>query len=287
MWLILLALTLVSAQTACSRDSYTSLPPLPGFPSTTFNGALPSPITQGHWSQVANLKNFRPPNAIDGTQTNCPFLATGLLDWHNAATWPSGIPLNNSNVNIPDGVSVLISSCSIPRSFVFGLVTIPTTSSLVFGDAAISFQAKGISVLGKLLMGSPTCRLRNKINITLHGRRDELPYGDPTIKGIHVTGAIDMHGVEYFPTWTRLASTAFASNQTIFIQDCPNWQPGQSIVITTTELKDSRDWHRNEEATIQSIQKTSITSVCAIQLDAPLQYTHYGGSMLFHFLFFF
>lgn len=34
--------------------------------------------------------------------------------------------------------------------------------------------------------------------------------------------------------------------QWIFIQDCPNWQAGQKIVITTTELKDSRDWHRNE-----------------------------------------
>lgn len=28
------------------------------------------------------------------------------------------------------------------------------------------------------------------------------------MKGIFVGGQIDIHGVEYFPTWTRLAKTA-------------------------------------------------------------------------------
>lgn len=86
-----------------------------------------------------------------------------------------------------------------------------------------------------------------------------------------------MHGVEFFPTWTRLATSANTGDQTIFIQDCPNWQPGQSVVITTTELKDSRDWHRNEELIIQAVEKTSITSVCAVTFTTPLLYKHYGG----------
>lgn len=87
-----------------------------------------------------------------------------------------------------------------------------------------------------------------------------------------------MHAVEYFPTWTRLASTANIGDKTIFIQDCPNWQPGQSVVITTTELKDSRDWHRNEELVIEKVEKTTISStVCAVTFTTPLAYKHYGG----------
>lgn len=60
--------------------------------------------------------------------------------------------------------------------------------------------------------------------------------------------------------------------------DIVNWQPGQRIVITTTEVKDSRDWHRNEERTIVAVKKTSLgNNVCAIQIDSPLTYVHFGG----------
>jgi len=151
---------------------------------------------------------------------------------------------------------------------------------LIIGDAPITLQAKGMIVLGSFLVGSPTCRLRNKVTITIHGKRPTVLPALPYVKGIQVNGQIDLHGVEYFPTWTRLAKTAFPGNTTIFIQDCPNWQPGQTIVITTTELKDARDFNRNEKAVISSVKKVSSVSAttCAVTVTKALLYKHYGGS---------
>ena len=82
---------------------------------------------------------------------------------------------------------------------------------------------------GALLIGSETCRLRNKVSITLYGSRSAqaLPAA-AWVKGISVTGSIDIHGARYFPTWTRLAMTARINDTWIFIQDIVNWQPGMS-----------------------------------------------------------
>eukprot|EP00808_Paulinella_micropora_P004982 g27531.t1 len=55
-------------------------------------------------------------------------------------------------------------------------------------------------------------------------------------------------------------------------------QAGQSVLISTTELKDARDWHHNEQRVIVATRKTTLGSaVTAIQLDSPLSFTHYGG----------
>jgi len=98
------------------------------------------------------------------------------------------------------------------------------------------------------------------------------------VKGIAVTGQIDIHGMQFFPTWSRLAMTAEIGDKYVFLQDMVNWQPGQQIFITTTELKDARDWHRNEVRTIVKVWKTTIdATVAAIELDTPLTYKHYGG----------
>lgn len=43
-------------------------------------------------------------------------------------------------------------------------------SSLIFGDAPIQMSATGMKVNGALRMGSPTCRLRNKITLTIYGK---------------------------------------------------------------------------------------------------------------------
>jgi len=206
--------------------------------------------------------------------------STGTLkDWHDSATWGGSVPGNNTAVTIPAATRVLVSSCSIDPTFVFGLITIPAGSELILGDAVINIQATGFDVQGSLLVGSPTCRLRNKVTITLYGSRgaQALP-ATPSVKGIAVTGQVDIHGMQYFTTWSRLAMTAAAGDQYIFLQDMVNWQVGQSIFITSTELKDARDWHRNEVRTILNVYKTSLAdTVSAIQLDSPLSYDHYGG----------
>lgn len=90
-----------------------------------------------------------------------------------------------SAVNIPANTRVLISSCSIPANFVYGLISIPPTSALIFGDAVIALSATGMRVNGALLMGSPTCRLRNKITVTIYGSvcLPLPPFSYPSVAG--------------------------------------------------------------------------------------------------------
>jgi len=292
--LLLVALFACAALAACPSasyvDNFSNLPAAPVFPTAVLAAAnvpkvsAANPLTQDHWSEKANLAAYRPPKetlTTNPTTSNCPHLQTGLKNWHDSSTWAgAGIPSNGANINIPANTNVLVSSCSIDPAFVFGVIYIPSSSKLVFADANINISAVGFRVEGGLLAGSATCRLRSKLTITLYGSRSAqaLP-ADPWIKGISVQGVIDLHGALYTPTWTRLALSARPGDTWIFIQDIVNWQPGQRIAITTTELKDARDWHRNEERNIVSVQlATSLgKSVTAIQLDQPLTYLHFGG----------
>ena len=146
------------------------------------------------------------------------------------------------------------------------------------------------------------------------------------------SGTIDLHGAEFVPTWTRLAMTASINDTWIYVQvwvmgwdgccvtlphprnmfvlshsilqDLVNWQVGQSIMVTTTELKDARDFNRNEVCyipifyillfhsiyiisiknytaqvrIIAAVKRTTLgTSVSAIQLTTALTYRHFGG----------
>ena len=55
-----------SVNSACVRDTYGSLPPMPGFPTTPYSGALlpASNYVQNHWSEMAKIGNYRPPNTM-------------------------------------------------------------------------------------------------------------------------------------------------------------------------------------------------------------------------------
>ena len=275
MFLLGCSIHFVKAQ--CVRDTYSSLPTAPVFPTSTLDAGLTpalSALVTGHWSEVAVMQR---PVAVtpvsNPAQTNCPHLTGTFVDFHSLGF------TNDGDVNIPANSRVLVSSCSIPSGVVFKKVTIPSTSELIFGDASIHFQAKAIHVAGgKLLIGSATCRLRNKVTITLHGARPASVPSDVSTKGIwSVDGTVEMHGALYTQTWTRLAKTINPGDDLIFIQDMVNWQPGQSIVVTTTEIKDSRDYNRNEERIISQVYRTLHTNVAAIRVTQGFTYKHYGG----------
>lgn len=210
---------------------------------------------------------------MTNTEFGCPHLTGTLVAWHTLG-FAAG-----TDVTLPANTRVLVHSCSFGPSDVYGVVTVPTTSELIFGDATINFKAKSIKVFGKLLAGSATCRLRNKMSITLYGSRAETPTGgDDWTKGIYVAnGTIEVHGAQYFPTWTRLARSVLPADTVIFLQDTVNWEVGQSIVVTTTELKDSRDYNRNEERIIKAVYSTIYANVSAIEVTEPFVFKHYAG----------
>ena len=61
----------------------------------------------------------------------------------------------------------------------------------------------------------------------------------------------------------------------VMLQRRVNWQAGQQIVLTTTAIKDSRDWHRNEVRTIGTNIATPPAGVgAALWLSTPAQYVH-------------
>jgi hypothetical protein len=220
------------------------------------------------------------PSSLDSNpRTSCPHIpTTGLSHWHNASIWPGGIMPNPAgNIRIPDGLSVLISSCSLlPTSFVYNRIHVPATSKLIFADANINMRVRNIFVEGELHMGGPACRLNAKINIEFVGSKTEADNIAPGLgsKGIGVgmTGSIDIHGRQFHPTWTRLSATIWPGANTIYVQDTNNWEVGQTIVIATSAYKDI-DVDQNEVRTIVAIDQSGKR----IQLDSALLNYHYAG----------
>ncbi|ORY52977.1 hypothetical protein BCR33DRAFT_761302 [Rhizoclosmatium globosum] len=175
---------------------------------------------------------------------------------------------------------------SLDQVKTYGTITINAGSSLVFDDANVTMHTNGILVNGgSLWLGSETCHLKSYITIVLHGVKpanvDLNNVPAVPVKGIAIVngGTLDIHGVTYAPTWTRLAATALKGEKQILIQDIVNWEVGQTILITTTATKDSRDFNQNDVAVISSIGLASGIgpAVSLITLAAPLLYNHYGG----------
>jgi len=266
----------LSVDAQCT-DVYSNLPSAPTFPSTQFSaGSTPalSSLVTNHWSERVTMPRPTKITPIaNPAQTNCPHLTGPFVNFHDLNYSPG------SDFTLPANTKVLVHSCSISPDVVFGVITVPATSQLIFGDAPIHLQAKALRVNGKLLAGSETCRLRNKVTITIHGKRSaqSLP-ADTWVKGIHVVGgALELHGAQYVPTWTRLAKTVMPGDRVIFVQDMVNWEVGQTILVATTELKDSRDYNRNEERVISAVYSTIHANVAAVEVAEPFEFKHFAG----------
>jgi hypothetical protein len=92
-WLLVSVWLAKSSEAACVGDSYATLPPLPSFPTVAYAGAVNAANTyvQSHWSEMAQIGNYRPQNTINAVQTLCPHTVSGLLDWHDPATWGGAV----------------------------------------------------------------------------------------------------------------------------------------------------------------------------------------------------
>ena len=231
-------------------------------PSTSIYGNGPF-VTLATSSEVVTIPRPPVPPGLDDPRTNCPHDETNLLSWHDGGTWTSssGQVPTSGDVTLPENSKIIISQ-SITEEL--GVITIPSTSELIFGEDdtnPITLDIAGMDVQGAIRAGSGTCPYLTDLTITLHGSRptDFNIYGlsstaTPTYKGISVNGGIlSMHGKRYFPTWTRLAESVAIGQTYLLVQEDVNWEVGQQIVVTTTALHDSRSWHQNEVLTISSI----------------------------------
>jgi T5SS/PEP-CTERM-associated repeat protein len=184
-------------------DNFVILPDL----STASPTATPTPQATtpdyivGSTMNTAMVTLRHPPQASfssNNARSNCPHIGGTYVNWHSQYGGLS----TGQNVTLPSNTAVLVTR-SISQKL--GFVTIPRTSSLIFGEnstAAINMDVKGIKVEGSLIAGSKTCRLQTKLTITLHGSRPTVSK-DPVYKGIDVTGVLSLHGKRFFRTWTR------------------------------------------------------------------------------------
>ena len=226
-----------------------------------------------------------PPPLPLRARSGCPHLAgistatPAMADWHDGSVWPRGrVPLSGENVSLPASRRVLLSRTHAP---VLGLLTIPASSELIFGENehGVELSAHGIEVKGAMRAGSATCRLLTRVTITLHGRRPasraERENMPASSKGIYVTGVLSLHGHQFHTTWARLARSVHPGDTTVFLQQSVNWEVGQQVLLTTSALKDSRDWHRNEVQTLaEPPQQSTSSSLTALHLAGPTLFAH-------------
>jgi len=243
-----------------------------------------TPRTAHHTISTPSAGQLDPWDATaNATTSNCPHHQSGLVQWNNATFWAANggaVPSHGVDVTVPAGFSMVVTAASVSPGTIYGAITIPATSALVFADENIDFHVRRMLVRGALSIGSESCRVYSNITVTIHGIR-----GDGNDKGIEATGTLDIHGALMVPTWTRLAAPVMAGNTTIWLQTCVNWQAGQEILVTTTTFKDTRHYNRNEELLLASVECVSVEDangqqvrLARLGLATAAQFSHYAGA---------
>jgi hypothetical protein len=232
----------------------------------------PAPVSAAT-TKVAVLP--RPPHVDSGPKVGCPHKQPGLARWDKAWFGLDGI------IHVPDGTRTLVrGNKDIPADRLIRELHVPAGSELIFADKAATFQVRDMRVAGALRLGSPQCRLQQKIEFVFDTDED---VADPEVRqqiyereglGILIEpgGVIEAFGRLRQPTWTRLAATATAGSAEVRLAENVNWTTGEEILVVTSQRRDYPFRDQNEIRTITAKKPTR-----RLVLDRPLDYRHYGG----------
>jgi hypothetical protein len=83
-------------------------------------------------------------------------------------------------------------------------------------------------------------------------------------------GQLEIHGRKRTRTWAKLAATAVAGSSTIVMSEEVDFQAGDKIVLSGTQLDGSPNFGIDEAVIAQNIVGTHLI------LQQPLKYTHFG-----------
>eukprot|EP01125_Pyxidicula_operculata_P001994 TRINITY_DN11974_c0_g1_i1.p1 TRINITY_DN11974_c0_g1~~TRINITY_DN11974_c0_g1_i1.p1 ORF type:complete len:1221 (-),score=309.90 TRINITY_DN11974_c0_g1_i1:103-3765(-) len=218
----------------------------------------------------------------------CPHQQTDLIAW---STW-SGKPSSASdNVTIAVGQKVLL---DVSPEFVVNQINV--FGELVFANVDLELKVRYIWVYegGHLWIGSEECEITAKVTVSLYGNT-QTPKTDPPLQnsnkviGVFSGGIVDIHGVVRSPTWTVLDEFAAPGQTSITLATTVNWQPGDVIVIATTDYthrddssittandpsNEGNDYWTDERRTIIAVSTVGDRSI--VTFDKPLEYVHYG-----------
>ncbi|CAF3397266.1 unnamed protein product, partial [Rotaria socialis] len=228
-----------------------------------------------------NLYKCRYPNCEFPAQPGLELPATvrpvDALYWSNDSHWSFALegyggygsvkPSDNTNIYIPRGVWLVID------------YPLPRIRSLRI-DGVLEFEQDMNNTLyvdsilingGQLIVGWPNNPLRSKVDIIITGSSSVnvlLPNNAGSIgqKVIGVLGGLDLHGMHRNVSWTRLATTASAGQNSITLSEPVDWLVGDEIILTTTDTR------------IDHVERHNITGISGggtiITLTGALAYTH-------------
>eukprot|EP01104_Vermistella_antarctica_P014912 TRINITY_DN4788_c0_g1_i1.p1 TRINITY_DN4788_c0_g1~~TRINITY_DN4788_c0_g1_i1.p1 ORF type:complete len:1129 (+),score=274.08 TRINITY_DN4788_c0_g1_i1:159-3545(+) len=223
--------------------------------------------SEGHIGRKALLPMVIEPNRND--KTDCPWEWSGLTAWEDLGMPPGG------SVTIPENTKVLVSDFG---SGTYHNFHIPESSELIFANTEINLNVEGILLEGKMYIGSETCPHTKGVNIQFFGHPSKANSNDigPTCgsKGLCARGTstLDVHGKQFRPTWTRLAYTAKRGDTKLVLQQPVKWKKDMDVVVATTIFSQP-----HAETETVTVWKTDPNDRRIVYLQAPLEYTHYGG----------
>ncbi|CAF3637436.1 unnamed protein product [Rotaria sp. Silwood1] len=228
-----------------------------------------------------NVIKCRYPNCETPAQPGLELPATArpanALYWSNDSHWSFALegyggyggvkPGDNTNIYIPRGVWLVVD------------YPLPIIGSLRI-DGVLEFEQDINNTLyvdsilingGQLIIGWPNNPLRSNVDIIITGSSSVnvlLPNDGGSIgpRVIGVLGGLDLHGIPRNVSWTRLATTASAGQNTITLSEPVDWVVGDEIILTTTDTK------------IDHVERHNITAISGggtiLTLVNNLAYTH-------------
>ncbi len=182
--------------------------------------------------------------------------------WSDPATWGGQVPAAGEVVTVPAGTAILM-DVSPPA-----LGGLRVDGTLVFDRRHLDLTTDWLIVTGYMQVGTAGEPFEQRATITLTG----APGSDTMDMGARVFGVmggtVDLHGSPDV-AWTSLAATAPAGATSITLQQPVTWQPGERIVIASTDY----DYEQAEERTITSVAGTTV------RFAEPLEHLHWGQLM--------
>ncbi len=194
--------------------------------------------------------------------------------WNQASTWPSGqIPTINDDVTIPANRTItLAGTCRAKSIQVLGVLNASNQSIELETESIVISGASG-----KLEIGTEAqpYAASGKCLITLRGTKANQANDNHKAIMVMGGGQLELHG-KTRKSWTNLIATANARSRQIVLKEAVDWEQGDIIALTSTDLadEDTKSWENVDEVEIESISTDKKT----ITLKTALKFKHTGGS---------
>lgn len=174
----------------------------------------------------------------DPIVTACP---AGVDRWSDPSSWPEGVPIAGSAVEIPEGTHIAL---DVDTATLAGL-TINGTLSFCRQDLVLT--ADWILLTGELHIGSETDPFTHQANITLTGDTTENVMGFMGSRGLLVmNGILELHGNAPEVVWTKINEHAEVDTTQLTLDQPVDWRVGDNVVLAPTDFYGvaQTEWHQ-------------------------------------------